>query len=210
LFILLDNITLTPILREEIIAAQKNDEGMAHIKRRMQEGDLKVNYFCEDADRTLRFKDRLVVLKKEALKKTILDEAYMSRYSIHPSGTKMYHDLRKTFWWIRMKHETALHVSECDTCRKVKTDYMKRGGLLQPLSMLDWKWDDFSMDFIVGLPLTAHKFDSIWVIVERFTKSALFIPIHTKYRVEKYAEIYIACVLCMHGVLKTIISDRGS
>jgi hypothetical protein len=126
LFILLDNITLTPILREEIIAAQKNDEGMAHIKRRMQEGDLKVNYFCEDADRNLRFKDRLVVLNKEALKKTILDEAYMSRYSIHPGGTKMYHDLRETFWWIRMKHETALHVSECDTCRKVKTIYMKR------------------------------------------------------------------------------------
>jgi hypothetical protein len=80
---------------------------------------------------------------------------------------------------------------------------------LQPLSMLDWKWDDISMDFIVRLPLMAHKFDSIWVIVDRFTKSALFIPIHTKYMVEKYAEIYIACVLCMHGVLKTIVSDRG-
>jgi hypothetical protein len=66
------------------------------------------------------------------------------------------------------------------------------------------------MDFIVGLPLTAHKFDLIWVIVDRLTKSAHFIPIHTMYRVEKYAEIYIAHVLCLHGVLKMIISDRGS
>jgi hypothetical protein len=67
------NITLTPILREEIIAAQKNDEGMAHIRRGMQEDDLKVNYFHEDAEGTLWFKNRLVVPRKEALKKKILD-----------------------------------------------------------------------------------------------------------------------------------------
>jgi hypothetical protein len=66
------------------------------------------------------------------------------------------------------------------------------------------------MDFIVGLSLTAHKFDSIWVIVDRLTKSVHFIPINTSYKVQKYAEIYVAHVLCLHGVLKMIISDRGS
>jgi hypothetical protein len=95
-----------------------------------------------------------------------------------------------------MKCETDRYVSECDTCRNVKANYMKPGGLLQQLRILEWKWDDISMDFIVGLPLTTHKFDSIWVIVDRLTKSAHFIPISTKYRVEKYAEIYIAHVLC--------------
>jgi hypothetical protein len=65
-----------------------------------------------------------------------------------------------------MKHEIAHYVLECDTCRKVKTDYMKPGGLLQPLSILDWKWFDINMDFIAGLPLTANKFDLIWVIVD--------------------------------------------
>jgi hypothetical protein len=109
-----------------------------------------------------------------------------------------------------MKHEIARYVSEYDTCRKVKVDYMKPVGLLQPLSIMDWKWEDISMDFIVGLPLTAHKFDSIWEIVDRFTKSAHFIPVHTGYTTEKYAEIYIAHVLSMHGVPKTIVSDRGS
>jgi hypothetical protein len=89
------NITLTPTSRGEIIAAQKNDAGMAHIKRRIQEGDPKVACFREDAEGTLWFKDRLVVLKKEALKKKILDEAHTSRYSIHPGSTKMYHDLRQ-------------------------------------------------------------------------------------------------------------------
>jgi hypothetical protein len=152
----------------------------------------------------------LVVPKKEALKRKILDEAHASRYSIHPGSSKMYHDLRQQFWWTRMKRETARYVSECDTCRKVKADYMKPGGLLQLLSVPDWKWDDISIDFIVGLPLTARKFNSIWVIIDRLTKSAHFILVNTNYNVQKYAEIYVAHVLCLHGVLKTIISDRGS
>jgi hypothetical protein len=109
-----------------------------------------------------------------------------------------------------MKREIARYVLECDTCQKVKVDYMKPRGLLQPLGILDWKWDDISMDFIVGLSLTTSKFDSIWVIVDRLTKSAHFIPVHTKYRVEKYAKIYMARVLCLYGVSKMIISDRGS
>jgi hypothetical protein len=116
-------------LREEIIAAQKNDEGMAHRRRRLLEGDSKVNCFHEDAEGTLWFKDRLVVPKKESLKKKILDEAHTSRHSIHPGSTKMYHDLRQQFWWTRMKHEIARYVSECDIYRKVKADYMKLGGL---------------------------------------------------------------------------------
>jgi hypothetical protein len=78
-----------------------------------------------------------------------------------------------------MKRETTRYVSECDTCQKVNTDYIKPGGLLQPLSVPDWKWDDISMDFIVGLPLTARKYNSIWVIVYRLTKSAHFIPVNT-------------------------------
>jgi hypothetical protein len=109
-----------------------------------------------------------------------------------------------------MKRETSRYVSECDTCWKVKADYMKYGGLLQPLSIPEWKRDDISMDFIVGLPLTARKFDSIWVTVDRLSKSSHFIPVHTNYNVKKYAGIYTARVLCLHGVPKTIISDRGS
>jgi hypothetical protein len=89
------NITLTPTLRDEIIAAQKNDEGMDHVKRRMKEGDPKVACFHEDAEETLQFKERQVVPRKEALKKKILDEANTSRYSFHPGSTKMYLDMRQ-------------------------------------------------------------------------------------------------------------------
>jgi hypothetical protein len=171
------------------------------------QGDLKAACFHKDAEGTLWFKGRLVVPKKDALKKKILDEAHTSRYSIHPGSNKMYHDLRQQFWWTRIKSEATRYVSEYDTCQKVKADYMKSGGLLQPLSIPEWKWDDISMDFIVGLPLTTYKFDSIWVIVDRLSKSAHFMPVNTKYRVEKYAKMYIAHVLCLHGVPKTIISD---
>jgi hypothetical protein len=93
----------------------------------------------------------------------------------------MYHDLRQQFWWTRMKREVARYVSMCDTCWKVKVDYMKPRGLLQPLSIPEWKWDDISMDFVVGLPLMARKFDSFWVVMDRLSKSAHFIPIHTRY-----------------------------
>jgi hypothetical protein len=89
------NITLTPTLRAEIIATQKDNEGMDHIKKRMREGDPRVACFREDAEGTLWFKKRLVVPKREALKKKILDETHTSRYSIHPRSTKMYHDLRQ-------------------------------------------------------------------------------------------------------------------
>jgi hypothetical protein len=108
-----------------------------------------------------------------------------------------------------MECEAARYVSECDTWWKVKVDYMKPGGLLQPLSIPDWKWDDISIDFIVGLPMMTCKFDLIWVMVDRLTKSAHFIPVNTNYKVQKYAEVYIAHVLCLHGVLKMVISDRG-
>jgi hypothetical protein len=87
---------------------------------------------------------------------------------------------------------------------------MKPGGLLQSLSIPEWKCDDISKDFIKGLPMTARKFDSIWIIIDRLSKSTYFIPVHTRYNARRYAKIYIPRVLCLHGVLKTIIPDRGS
>jgi hypothetical protein len=136
-----------------------------------------------------------------------IDQERMMKAIAEVDEKKMYHDLRQQFWWTRMKHETAHYLSECDACRKVKADYMNPGGLLQLLSIPEWKWDKISMDFIMGLPMMARKFDSMWVIVDRLSKSAYFIPVNTNYRAQKYVEIYIARVLCLHKVLKTIISD---
>jgi hypothetical protein len=104
-----------------------------------------------------------------------------------------------------MKRETSRYVTECNTCRRVKADHMRSAGLLQPLSIPAWKWEDINMDFIMGLPLTDRMFNSIWVIINRLTKSTHFILVHTCYRAEKYAELYISRILCLHGVSKSII-----
>jgi hypothetical protein len=81
---------------------------------------------------------------------------------------------------------------------------------MQPLSIPAWKCDDISMDFIVGLPLTPPKHDSIWVIVDQLTKTAHFIPVHNTYLVERYAEIYVDLIVSLHGIPKSILSDRGT
>jgi hypothetical protein len=82
-----------------------------------------------------------------------------------------------------MKREATRYVFECDTCQKVKADYIKPGGLLQPLSIPEWKWDDISMDFVVGLSMMTRKFDSIWVIIDQLSKSDHFIRVNTNYKV---------------------------
>jgi hypothetical protein len=109
-----------------------------------------------------------------------------------------------------MKREIATYVSECDTCRRVKASHLKVVGTLQPLPVPAWKWGDIYMDFIVGLPNTSRHHDSIWVIVDRLTKIAHFLPVHTTQREEKYVEIYIDQIVCLHGIPRTIVADRGA
>jgi hypothetical protein len=109
-----------------------------------------------------------------------------------------------------MKREIAKYVSECDTYRGVKADHLIPIGNLQPLSIPEWKWENICMDFIVGLRHTSRGYNSIWVIMDRLTKSAHFLPVSTTYRVRQYAEHYISHNVRYHGIPKTIISDRGS
>jgi hypothetical protein len=101
-------------------------------------------------------------------------------------------------------------MSECDTYRSVKADHLRPTGNLQPLRIPEWKWENICMDFIMGLPLTSRGYNSIWVIVDRLTKTAHFIPISTTYMVRQYAELYMLHIVHYHGILKTIISDRWS
>ncbi|WVZ89621.1 LOW QUALITY PROTEIN: hypothetical protein U9M48_036000 [Paspalum notatum var. saurae] len=129
---------------------------------------------------------------------------------MHPGSNKMYQDLKQRFWWTRMKREIAKYVSECHVCKRVKADHLKPAGMLHPLNIPAWKWEDIHMDFVVGLPRTQKGYDSIWVIIDRFTKSAHFLPVKTVYRANTYAELYIAKIVSLHGVPRTITSDRGS
>jgi hypothetical protein len=91
----------------------------------------------------------------------------------------------------------------------VKAEHQRPAGLLHSLKIPEWKWEEIGMDFIVGLPRTS-EYDSIWVIVDRQTKVAHFIPVKTMYSGVKLAELYMARIVCLHGVPKKIVSDRGS
>ena len=112
-----------------------------------------------------------MVPKDHEHRNQILDEAHSSKLFIHPGSSKIYQDLETRFWWTKIKKEITAYVARCDNCSRVKADHLKPAGLLQPLSVLGWKWEEISMDFIVGLPTTQKGFDSIWIIVDRLTKS---------------------------------------
>jgi hypothetical protein len=203
----LNELKLESILLQRIIDAQTNDKGMKHIHETIEAS--KANCFRKDDQGIVWFNDRIVVPKDADVRQQILDEAHLSRYPIYPGSTKMYQDLKQHYWWTKMKIEIARNVAKCDTCRRVKAIHMKTAGPLQSLPILTWKWEDISLDFIVGLPRTAKGFDSIWVIIDWLTKIAHFLPIKTDHPVAVYAQLYIARILSLHGVPKTIVSDRG-
>jgi hypothetical protein len=108
-----------------------------------------------------------------------------------------------------MKRAIAEYVALCDNCKRVKAERQRPAGLLQPLKIPEWKWEEISMDFILGLPKTQNGYDSIWVLVDRLSKVAHFILVKTSYKGSKLAKLYIARIVCLHGVPKTIVSDRG-
>jgi hypothetical protein len=108
-----------------------------------------------------------------------------------------------------MKRDVAEYVALCDTCQRVKAEHQRPVGLLQPLKIPEWKWEEIGMDFIVRLPRTQLGYDSIWVIVDHLTKVAHFNPAKTTYSSAKLAELYMARIVCLHGVPKKIVSDRG-
>jgi hypothetical protein len=122
----------------------------------------------------------------------------------------MYHDLKSRYWWYGMKRVVTEYIALCDNCQRVKVERQRPTGLLQPLKIPQWKWEEISMDFIIGLPTTQSSYDSIWVIVDHFLKVAHFSPVNTTYKGAKLAELYITRIVCLHRVHRKIVSDTGT
>ena len=125
-------------------------------------------------------------------------------------GTKMFRDMKRTFWWAGMKRDVGEYVSRCLTCQQVKAEFQRPSGLLQPLEIPNWKWEGISMDFVDGLPKSQRGNESIWVIVDRLTKSAHFIPVSVYRNADHLAKLYIREVVRLHGIPISIVSDRDS
>jgi hypothetical protein len=201
-------IEVEATLEQEIRKGQIGDAEIQEIKDLITEGSGLE--FTEDEQGIIWFQNRICVPEIDSLCETILKEAHDSDYSIHPSSTKMYQDLKQKYWWYGLKRDVAAHVAVYDVCQRVKAEHQRPAGLLHPLKVPEWKWKDIGMDFITGLPRTSKGYDYIWVIVDRLTKVAHFIPVNTTYKGSQLAELYMARIVCLHGVLKKIVSDRGS
>ncbi|GKB11345.1 putative reverse transcriptase domain-containing protein [Tanacetum coccineum] len=142
------------------------------------------------------------------LRTVIMHESHKSKDSIHPGSNKMYQDMKKLYWWPNMKANIATHVSKCLTCAKVKAEHQRPSGLLVQPEIPQWKWDNIIMDFITKLPKSSQGYDTIWVIVDRLTKSAIFVPIRETDPMEKLARMYLKEVVTRHGIPVYPLSSR--
>ncbi|KAA0036007.1 pol protein [Cucumis melo var. makuwa] len=182
----LAQLTVQPTLRQKIIAAQLNDPYLAE-KRRVVETEQGED-FSISSDGGLMFEGRLCVPEDSAVKTELLTEAHSSPFTMHPGN----------------------FVSRCLVCQQVKAPRQHPAGLLQPLSVPEWKWESVSMDFITGLPKTLRGYTVIWVVVDRLTKSAHFVPGKSTYTASKWGQLYMTEIVRLHGVPVSIISDRDA
>ncbi|GKA28494.1 putative reverse transcriptase domain-containing protein [Tanacetum coccineum] len=199
------NMILQSSIKDRILAAQKEaaDE-FAALQKGLDE------MIEQRSDGTLYYLDRIWVPLKGEVRTLIMDEAHKSKYSIHPGADKMYYDLRDRYWWPRMKKDVAEYVSKCLTCLKVKAEYQRPSGLLQQPEIPVWKWEGIAMDSVTKFPRTSSGHDTIWVIMDRLTKSAHFILMHEDYKMERLAILYLNEIVSRYGVPFSIISDRDS
>ncbi|CAA0819333.1 Unknown protein, partial [Striga hermonthica] len=196
------SMQVQPTLRERMRQEQASDEFIRAIDAKVRAGGIEG--FHRGTDGALEFRGRIVVPKVEALRKGILSEAHTAPYLAHPGSTKMYHDLKRSFWWRRLKKDVADFVRRCLTCQQVKTEHKSPIGLLRPLPIPRWKWEEVAMDFVTGLPKSSEHRDAIWVVVDRLTKVAHFLPVSMSMSLDRLAEIYVRGIVRLHGVPVTI------
>ncbi|XP_073153876.1 uncharacterized protein [Henckelia pumila] len=203
----LSALVVQPTLQDRIREGQTTDE---QLHRMMRKDELKGSLLYTVDDDIVRHRGRMWVPSTDQLREDIMSEAHASPYSIHPGSTKMYRDLRTLYWWPGMKGDIGRFVSECLTCQQVKAEHQRPAGLLRPLPIPEWKWENISMDFVVGLPRSNRGSTAIWVIVDRLTKSAHFLPVRTTFTMTQFAELYIKEIVRLHGIPVSIVSDRDS
>ncbi|GJS71886.1 putative reverse transcriptase domain-containing protein [Tanacetum coccineum] len=201
-------MTIHPKLPSQILKAQTEALKEENIKAENLRGMDKAFEIRPDGTRCIKNRSWLPLFG--GLRDLIMHESHKSKYSIHPGSDKMYQDLKKLYWWPNMKAIIAEYVGKCLTCSRVKAECQKPSGLLVQPEIPMWKWERITMDFVTKLPKTSNGHDTIWVIVDRLTKSAHFIPTRETDSMETLTRLYIKEIVSRHGVPISIISDRDS
>ena len=146
-------------LLNQVLEAQRKEEKIAAIINQIR--NSKETEFTLNKNGVFYYKDRVCVPDYNDLRKSILEEAHSGSFAIHPGSTKMYRDFKMSFWWSGMKRDVSEFVTKCLVCQRVKAEHQVPSGLLQPIRIPEWKWDRITMDFVVGLPLTGRRHDSV-------------------------------------------------
>ncbi|GJR19955.1 putative reverse transcriptase domain-containing protein [Tanacetum coccineum] len=201
-------MTIHPNLPSQILKAQTEALKEENIKAENLRGMDKAFEIRPDGTRCIKNRSWLPLFGN--LRDLIMHESHKSKYSIHPGSDKMYQDLKKLYWWPNMKAIIAEYVGKCLTCSRVKAECQKPSGLLVQPKIPMWKWERITMDFITKLPKTSNEHDTIWVIVDRLTKSAHFILTRETDSMETLTRLYIKEIVSWHEVPISIISDRDS
>ncbi|GJW27144.1 putative reverse transcriptase domain-containing protein, partial [Tanacetum coccineum] len=201
-------LTVHPKLPSQILEAQNEALKEENIKNENLRGMDKSFEIHPDGTRCIKNRSWLPLFG--GLRDLIMHESHKSKYSIHQGSDKMYHDLKKLYWWPNMKVIIAEYVGTCLTCSRVKAECQKPSGLLVQPEIPMWKWERITMDFVSKLPKTSIGHDTIWVIVDRLTKSAHFIPTRATDSMETLTRLYIKEIVSQHGVPISIILDRDS
>ncbi|GKG01530.1 putative reverse transcriptase domain-containing protein [Tanacetum coccineum] len=152
------------------------------------------------SDGTLYYMDRIWVPLKGEVRTLIINEAHKSKYFVHPGDNKMYYNLRDRYWWPGMKNDIAEYVSKCLTCLKIKAEHKRPSGLLHQPEIPVWKWEGIAIDFVTKLPRISSRHNTIWVILDRLTKSAHFLPMRKDYKMERLARLYLNEIVARHSV----------
>ncbi|XP_073279560.1 uncharacterized protein [Primulina huaijiensis] len=203
-YFIVSSIQVEPQIVSKIKAAQRTDPHVHKLKELTMTGQS--DKFSVASDRCLRYNGRLVVPNLIDLKESILREAHCSRHSVHPGIRKMYHILKSHYWWEGMKKEISEFVAKCLTCQQVKAERMRPGGMLHSLEVPQWNWEHIAMDFVTHLPRSNRGCDAIWVIVDRLSKSAHFIPYDRTCTYKKMAKMYIDHIVCFEVLGQFAIS----
>ncbi|GJX61320.1 putative reverse transcriptase domain-containing protein [Tanacetum coccineum] len=199
-------------LPKQILEAQIEAQKLKNFKKEDVGGMIRKDILKEKleprANETLCLNGRSWLPYYGDLRTVIIHESHKSKYSIHPGSDKMYQDMKKLYWWPNMKANIATYVSKYLTCARVKADHQRPSGLLVPPEIPQWKWDNITMDFITKLPKSSQGYDTIWVIVDRLTKSVIFVPMRETDPMEILAIMYLKEVVTRHGMPVLIICNR--
>ncbi|GJZ16806.1 putative nucleotidyltransferase, ribonuclease H [Tanacetum coccineum] len=203
-----ENVVADALSRKEQEPLRSEDVGGMLIEASREPIKLRKEKLEPRVDEMLCLNNRSWLPCYGDLRTLIMHESHKSKYYVHPGSDKMYQEMKQLYWWPNMKADIATYVSKCLTCLKVKAEHQKPSGLLVQPEIPQWKWDTITMDFVTKLPKTSNGYDTIWVIVDRLTKSAHFLSMRENDSMDKLAKLYLKEVVTRHGIPVLIICDR--